>query len=262
MVARSRIRVTHATDARGSTGGYPVGMRRVLLLASVGLAALPLLLAGCGGSTSTETAAGGAVAADLPTEPPSNKDTKFYPWYAGNPQILRATSGAPISGQNEAGVHGGDDGIMGSIKNQSTHDVLVETKWMSGCKCPGKAILKPGDELPYKLFAAGDLAMSELSSDGKVVPNTTSKLWIKDPYIGYPSSAFTPPGKSEPTSKRDGWREGTGHEEIWGETRIGVKRETDGWRIPASDAYTRLYGDPNTKGSSDWAIFTITIYNL
>ncbi len=45
-------------------------------------------------------------------------------------------------------------------------------------------------------------------------------------------------------------------------TQLWVKRETDGWTIPSTDKYRSLYGNPNTPGTPDWAIFTIHIDDL
>ena len=234
-------------------------MRRFTATFVIALASLGLVLTACGGSASTETAGGGAVAADLPTEPPRDKDNKTYHWYENNPQTLRATSGAMIEGQTqEIAIRW--DGVKGMIKNQSSHDVLVETSRLRAA-APGKAILKPGDELPYMLYTAGRLSFTKMEG-GQAVPGTTSQLWIKDPIMGYPETEFTPPGKSDPANTRDGWSEGTTHEENWGSTRIKVKRETDGWEITPSERYYELYGNPNSWGNEEYAVFTITIDSL
>lgn len=198
--------------------------------------------------------------ADLPTEPPSGHDTRKLQWYDASP-TLRGTAGAAIEGQTEAVVTYDDDGVTGMIKNFSKRDVLVSTT-LAATKRTAKAILKPGDEMPYKLYAAGQLEFTRLDASGGEVAGTTTKLWIKDPFIGRPSTKFTPPGHSSPANVREGWREGTGHHEIWGGTQLWVKRESDGWRIPSSDKYRNLYGDPNTPGTPDWAIFTIHIDDL
>jgi hypothetical protein len=61
---------------------------------------------------------------------------------------------------------------------------------------------------------------------------------------------------------RTGWSEQTSAEEIWGSIRIKLTREKDGWRVPGSEEFVKRYGDPNTSGTKDWAIFTIEIYSL
>lgn len=236
-------------------------MTRATLAVSVAIA-LGLSLAACGGSSTSEvaqTADAGAVAAELATEPPADHDTEKLGWYESTPTILRGTPGAPIRGQSDYIVTYDDDGVMGMIKNQSPHDVLVQTKMEKGG--PAKAILKPGDEMSYKLYGTGELELSKMV-DGQVVPDTTSKLWLKDPFVGRPETKFTPPGRSEPANVRTGWKEGMSQEEIWGGIRIGLKRESDGWKIPASEQYLKRYRNPNTQGTPDWAIFTITVYGL
>lgn len=195
----------------------------------------------------------------LPTEPPAGHDTRTMQWYDASP-TLRGTSGAPIEGQSEAVVTYDDDGVTGMIKNFSPDDVLVSSR-LAATKRTAHAILKPGDEMPYKLYAAGQVEFSKIK-DGVAVPGSTSKLWIKDPFVGRPATAYTPANHSSPVNERTGWREGDSHHEVWGGTKLWVKREHDGWRIPSSDAYRAMYGDPNTAGTSDWAIFTIHIDNL
>jgi hypothetical protein len=246
-------------------------MRTTLALTAIVLSG-SLSLVGCGSTASTgapestastsgaaSDAGAVAAAADLPTEPPAGRDPWKVDWYEGSPPILRATSGAIFMAQTDYIVSYDDDGIKGMIKNYSDHDILVLAEVLkSGTQ---KAILKPGDELPYKVFGTGVLEFSKMI-DGAVVPDTTTKLWMKDPAIGRPSTKFTPPGRSEPANVRTGWREQTSAEEIWGSIKIKLTREKDGWTIPASDAYLKLYRDPNTQGSSDWAVFTIEIYSL
>lgn len=164
-----------------------------------------------------------------------------------------------MRGQSDYIVTYDDDGVMGMIKNQSTHDVLVQTRMSK--HGPAKAILKPGDEMSCKLYGTGELEVSKVV-DGQVVPDSTSKLWLKDPFVGRPETKFTPPVRSEPVNVRTGWKEGTSAGENWGSIRIGLKRESDGWKIPASEQDLKRYRDPNMQGTPDWAIFTITIYSL
>ncbi len=199
-----------------------------------------------------------APAQDLPTEPDSSHDTDNRQWYDHTP-LLRGTAGAPIEGQTEAVVTYDDDGVTGMIKNFSKHDVLVRTSLLN--RTDARAILKTGDEMPYKFYAAGEVELTRMK-DGQTVTGTTAKLWIKDPFVGRPSTKFTPPGHSHPANVREGLREGASNHELWGSTALWVKRETDGWTIPASDKYLDRYLNPNTPGTTDWAIFTIHVDNL
>lgn len=203
--------------------------------------------------------ASASVDQELPTEPPAGHDTDKLQWYDASP-TLRGTAGAAIEGQSDYVVTYDDDGVTGMIKNFSKDDVLVSSR-LSATKRTAKAILKPGDEMPYKLYGTGELEFAKLRGDSAEA-GTTSKLWIKDPFVGRPSTKFTPPGHSSPVNVRESWREGNSHHEIWGETKMWVKRENDGWTIPSSDKYRSLYGNPNTQGTTDWAVFTIHIDGL
>jgi len=72
-----------------------------------------------------------------------------------------------------------------------------------------------------------------------------------------PETEFTPPGRNEPVTKCDGWREGNSHAEYWGDTRLWVKRENDGWKVSGSDLYNEYCRNPDDP--SDWAIFNIRV---
>lgn len=239
--------------------------RRMMLLATVPFLAAGLISAPASADPVDREAPAPVVTSsqvlhqELPTEPPAGHDTRNLQWYDASP-TLQATSGAPLEGQTEAVVTYDDDGVTGMIKNFSGQDVLVSST-LAKTKRTGQAILKAGDEMPYKLYAAGQLEFTKMK-DGVAVPGATTKLWIKDPFVGRPSSSFTPAGHASPVTERSGWREGESHHEIWGDTKLWVKREADGWTIPSSDKYRELYGNPNTDGTSDWAIFTIHIDNL
>ncbi len=89
-----------------------------------------------------------------------------------------------------------------------------------------------------------------------------AKLTLVDNLVFRPETYFTPVGRDTWVNKRTGWQQQTSAYEIWGSTSLFVKRERDGWTVPASDAYKELYGDPNTAGQKDWAIFTIRIKSL
>ena len=247
----------HSTSSKPRTRAKTALVFASIPLVAAGLIATPALAQ----ESTPPPVPAGAISADhdLPTEPPADHDTRRLQWYDASP-TLRGTSGAAIEGQTEAVVTYDDDGVTGMIKNFSKHDVMVSTR-LAATKRTAHAILKPGDEMPYKLYAAGRLEFTRMK-DGAEVPGTTSKLWIKDPFVGRPSSAFTPPGHDSPVNERSGWREETSCHEIWGGTQLWVKRERDGWTIPSSDRYRDLYGNPNTPGTTDWAIFTIHIDNL
>jgi hypothetical protein len=84
-----------------------------------------------------------------------------------------------------------------------------------------------------------------------------AKYYLIDNNVFRPETAFTPPGRNDPVSKRSGWKEGNSHEENWGDTRLWVKRENDGWKVNGSDLYNEYYRNPDDP--SDWAIFNIRV---
>ena len=71
-----------------------------------------------------------------------------------------------------------------------------------------------------------------------------------------------PPGYSEPANERTGWKEGEDHHELWGPAQLWLKREKDGWTVPASDLYKSHYSHHKILHSEDWAVFTIHIDSI
>jgi hypothetical protein len=59
-------------------------------------------------------------------------------------------------------------------------------------------------------------------------------LELVDPCVVRPDTKFTPPGWAKPVNVRRDWKEGESHYEIWGSMKLWVKRENDGWSVPAS----------------------------
>ncbi len=109
---------------------------------------------------------------------------------------------------------------------------------------------------------AGASAQAFLGGTPVTTVTKPAKLWLKDPTIVRPQSKFTPVGATDPTSEITGWKEGQSETLSKDGTSLWVKRESDGWRVPASEAYLKMYGNPNTVGTVDWAIFTIHIDKL
>ncbi|MCW1959614.1 MAG: pentapeptide repeat-containing protein, partial [Mycobacterium sp.] len=172
---------------------------------------------------------------------------------------LLGTLGAPLRTSEGGGSLYNQDGVQGAIKNFSGQRILVRT-YQSGAV--SEAIVEPGGEVSYMLLSAGTLHIFR-APEGQAVGDP-AKLWLKDPYAGRPSTAFTPPGRTDPVTTRTGWGEGESHHEIWGGTTLWVKRETDGWRVPLSEEFIKRYGNPYEEGPGyqDWAIFSIHIDSL
>ena len=155
--------------------------------------------------------------------------------------------------------------LTGTVPNDSPYRIIVRTTYVQGEKYPQgpdqEAILEPGGVMPYVLWESGTLEFFR-APEG-IPEGPASELFIVDRDYGLPWTAFTPPGFSKPLSiRKRGWREQVTHVERWGETKLKVTREKDGWRIPdPSQAYKNRYGAWIT-GSSDYQIFTIRVEGL
>jgi hypothetical protein len=205
------------------------------------------------------------------------------------PTPLLGTAGTPIFGgvftsnwkRADTGTKG-IKGIQGTITNASGERLLVRTKWSEFSEFykplgVSEVILDPGAEIPYRMYTAR-------WEDRGYNPRDTVDKWLtllqffRAPVgqpIGLPVSLglsnsqgnshtlFYPPGWQEPNGTRVAWDEQEAHEEIWGSTRLWVKREVDGWQLPSSEAYRSRYKDPNADGlGSPYRIFTIRVESL
>ena len=189
---------------------------------------------------------------NLPTEPARDFNTGELKWYEYRP-TLQATPGAPI----QAGFgRVGFNGVQGRILNDTPNAIVVQSYRLGGTL--SQAVLLPGERMPYQLSSEGTLDFYRYGAPNPG-PNTYS-LSLLDPVIGYPSTRFNIPGRSGVNVRS--YSEGESHYEIWGDTTFWVKRENDGWKINASQAFLDRYPDPNTFGTSDWAIFTIHVDSL
>ena len=138
-----------------------------------------------------------------------------------------------------------------------------------GPSVPEEAILEPGAELSYQLDSDTDpkarrsLLIYSNDDKGNPVGNPT-RLLLDDKYVGGMVVAFWPAGYSDDKSAaskmlyekdtvRFTWPENSPTTNIW------VKRETDGWSVPASAANLSWYPDPNDRGTTDWGIVSIHI---
>ena len=190
---------------------------------------------------------------NLPTEPARDFNTGDKLWYEYTP-TLQATPGAPMQGGARSSV--GQDGVQGRILNNTPYAIVVKSSRAEEMQ----AVLLPGARMPYQLSGGGGFDFYRY--DGSATPVQLKKtygLWLSDPFIGYPSVSFQIPGSTVGTRS---YSEGDSHYEIWGDTTFWVKRENDGWKINASQAFLDRYPDPNIFRTSDWAIFTIHIDSL
>jgi len=200
---------------------------------------------------------------NLPTEPARDFNTAEMKWYEYRP-TLQATPGAPL--QAGGGIVS-NDGVQGRILNDTPYAIVVRS-FRGGPQPINQAVLLPGQRMPYQLESEGTLQFYRYNGDTDPSPPLdksdyfyTHSLSFSDPFfVGDPTTSFGIPGRSGVNVRS--YNEGDSHYEVWGDTTFWVKRENDGWKINASQAFLDRYPDPNTFGTSDWAIFTIHIDSL
>jgi uncharacterized protein YjbI with pentapeptide repeats len=214
-------------------------------------------------------------------------------WYQyrspGTPTLpssaLLGTSDTPLAWE---GSQNRDDGIQGNITNLTGQRILVRSvqnetggsvqndngrqpaptsrlgstrsSKLGDFSLPNEAILEPNAVMPYRLAPGGSLYFFK-APEGQAV-GLAPQLYIVDKLSSLPVTKFYPPGSTNPANVRADWKTEESHEEIWGSINLWVKRELDGWKIPASQEYIKRYDDPNTSETSDWMIFTIEVRSL
>jgi hypothetical protein len=116
--------------------------------------------------------------------------------------------------------------------------------------------------MPYVLKHKGTLQIFK-APEGQAIGDPV-KLLLDDPDIfsNGPKTEFTPAGRDSPVNVRTGWKVETSAYEIWGSTTIWLRRELDGWTIPASQKFSDLYNNPNSGWTSDYVVFTIRVESL
>ena len=228
----------------------------------------------------SKSGSGGCSA--FPTEPPADFNSKKFMWYQAERRLvesdrrtydlvrMQGTVGAPIS--NVIPGTGKDtysfDGVQGTITNATNQRLVVKVIFTSSpytFDYDQRAILEPGTTMSYQLASQRVPGQTDVLEFWPAGPygqtvKDPAKLSLYDPNYGYPYTEFAPP-YGEFDNERS-YKEQESHYEIWGSTKILVKREIDGWRIPVSDDFKSLYGDPNNERTEDWAIFTIRIEGL
>ena len=133
-----------------------------------------------------------------------------------------------------------EDGVKGRIKNFSGHPVEIT---FNGDQ---KRVLADRDEVTYY---AGQYALVTMSHPGG---GHQVQLQLIDHVWKQPISKFWPDVTDfHTTTERRGWVEQESHHELWGETKLWLKREKDGWN-----------GGHETSSTSDWAVFTVHIDGL
>lgn len=258
-------------------------------------AIVPEYVDGCAAAATTsgtDCGAGDGIpdwARQLPTSPwDPNGLHAHYAWYeqwqfdTWGSTLLRASKDVPM--ELDPGVPYEDDGVKGMVKNFSNQIVMVEMRRPLSVNGETRydvyqAVLLPGDEMPFTLSQVEGcqgchddevLYFYALDKDTGKPSVGPVRLQIVDDYWSRPDTAFAP-ANSDYKNIRTNWWEGRQHHEIWGDTRIWVSRDADGWQIPASEAFLQhkkgLTGDYsatliNNSAQSDWAVFRVYIDSL
>lgn len=135
---------------------------------------------------------------------------------------------------------GSNDGVKGKIKNYAGYPVKITFNNTQ------TRVLNADDDVTYYSGQYAVVKMSRLDGTHEV------KLQLTDNVIKQPRTLFYPnAADSSQYTYRTGWAEGDSHHEIWGDTKLWVKRETDGWN-----------GGHETRATSDWQVFTVHIDSL
>jgi uncharacterized protein YjbI with pentapeptide repeats len=172
---------------------------------------------------------------------------------------MAGTPGAPIIGGSMCAFC--NDGAQGTIENLSGQRIVVQTVlYGNGGYIRAEAILEPSAKMPYRLYEWGPSELQFFPApEGKPLGDPT-ELSINDTTLGDPTTSFRPPGFEYPIQFRT-YGVQDFHLEEWGDVRLWVKRERDGWKIGASQEYKDRYGDPDLR-PNDYAIFTIEVLSL
>jgi hypothetical protein len=222
-----------------------------------------------------------------PTEIAPDFNTKNFAWYnvaTTTPQsvlgpVLEGTDGAVMRGSTD-GRSNLEDGVQGMITNMTGKPIVVQIGTRPTVNYPtSMAILFPNEWMPYQLVATGTLqfypidlttynpsTLPERPKPGLLGAPNVADLYLQDPYFWYqkPSVVFWANRTDGQPGARSEFNEGdiADFSSPDGTIQLRVRRQHDGWQVPASPAYLNRYPNPNTSSSSDYAIFNIDVRSL
>jgi hypothetical protein len=153
------------------------------------------------------------------------------------------------------------------ITNKTGTPIVVQS---SKSTRTAMAILLPNEWMPYRVegpcsifqFYPIDLASYDPTTL-PVRPQTGfADVYLADPYTFWsePSVRFLANGVDDGVEYA--LKEGAIVNFAAQGIQIWVRRQHDGWRVPASQAYLHRYPDPNDWRTKDYAIFNIDVKSL
>ena len=221
-----------------------------------------------------------------PTEIAPDFDTANFAWYnvkGGTlPQrvlgpVLEGTDGAVM--RSTDGGANFEDGVQGMITNMTGKPIVVQNEKIGGQFPTSMAILFPNEWMPYQLISTGTLqfypidlttynpsTLPERPKPGLLGAPNVADLYLQDPYLWYqkPFVVFWANRQDLQPGARSEFNEGdiADFSSPDGTIQLRVRRQHDGWQVPASPAYLNRYPNPNTSRTSDYAIFNIDVRSL
>jgi hypothetical protein len=177
------------------------------------------------------------------------------------------------------------DGVQGMITNKTGTPIVVQSALSmkddgggnsdTGRPVPVKstrtamAILLPNEWMPYRLNDSGTLQFYPIdlaSYDPTTLPvrpqTGFADVYLEDPFFFWqkPIVRFSANGVGDGVDYT--FQEGAIVNFAAQGIQIWVRRQHDGWRVPAFQAYLHRYFDPNTSATTDYAIFNIDVKSL
>jgi hypothetical protein len=170
--------------------------------------------------------------------------------------MITNKTGTPIVVQSDLSMEtGGGGSDANSPVSKSTRTAM--------------AILLPNEWMPYRLNVSGTLQFYPIdlaSYDPTTLP-VRPQTGFADVYLEDPSFFWQKPiVRFSANGVGDGvdytFQEGAIVDFAAQGIQIWVRRQHDGWRVPAFQAYLHRYFDPNTWATTDYAIFNIDVKSL
>jgi hypothetical protein len=162
-----------------------------------------------------------------------------------------------------------EDGVQGMITNKTGTPIVVQSSIPDSTR-KAMAILLPNEWMPYRLDVSGTLQFYPIdlaSYDPTTLPvrpqTGFADVYLKDPFTfsSKPFVQFFANGVGDGVEYA--FPEGAIVNFAAQGIQIWVRRQHDGWRVPAFQAYLHRYRDPNKfKSTNDYAIFNIDVKSL
>jgi len=207
-----------------------------------------------------------------PTEIAPDFDAEKYEWYEVTEgervlgPVLEGTDGAVMWVRENDRYVENQDGVQGMITNKTGTPIVVQS---SKSTREAMAILLPNEWMPYRIQGSGTLQFYPIDTilfnptTLPVRPQTGfADVYLEDPFTFWsePFVRFFANGVGDGVEYA--FKEGAIVNFAAQGIQIWVRRQHDGWLVPASQAYLHRYRDPNYWFTRDYAIFNIDVKSL